>query len=369
MTFRQGIDKFMADMRMEGRIRSDGSEVGYRATLVAHAEDVDNRDPRTTNRRDVKRTLTRWQHPNTQASRRSMLVSFYRWAMEEGIRKDNPAEQTRRPKRVQTKVYRMALSEAQAFLRSARTTRERRIAFLGVCAGLRNAELRGLQRRHFERAGFVHVSADIAKGERERWVPITAELAPVVAEILATLGSTVQDGRGKWVGEYVLPAQRWSDPPLNTTKRENRMEPSSSQSLRTIVMRLAERAGIKAHIHPHLMRHAFCDHLARFASLEVAQHAMGHANPETTKGYTGSVTLDELTAAFEGFTFGLGATPSRQGAQTRISGRGESNPHARPDTAQSHISERAAIKLGLRMLDLRAAFRPLAQSGGGFRAA
>jgi integrase len=69
------------------------------------------------------------------------------------------------------------------------------VSHLGVCAGIRNAELRGLQRRHFERAGWIHVSADIAKGGRERWVPVLPELEPIVAEILRTVGPTTPPTR------------------------------------------------------------------------------------------------------------------------------------------------------------------------------
>ena len=78
-------------MRAQGRLNSTSSERGYRSTLVAHAEDVGNRDPAYISRDDVKRTLRRWPHPNTQGTNRSKLVSFYDWAMEEGLRKDNPA--------------------------------------------------------------------------------------------------------------------------------------------------------------------------------------------------------------------------------------------------------------------------------------
>jgi hypothetical protein len=67
------------------------------------------------------------------------------------------------------------------------------VALLGVCAGIRNYELRHLQRRHFERPGWVHVSGDIAKGGRERWVPVLPELEPIVAEVLANVEVIVWD--------------------------------------------------------------------------------------------------------------------------------------------------------------------------------
>jgi site-specific recombinase XerD len=95
--FDQAIDLYIGDMQAQGRLNSRPSVVGYRATLVAHGKDVGNRDPAYVGREDVKRTLRRWKHANTQGTNRSKLVSFYAWTMEEGLRKDNPAQQTPAP--------------------------------------------------------------------------------------------------------------------------------------------------------------------------------------------------------------------------------------------------------------------------------
>lgn len=72
-------------------------------------------------------------------------------------------------------------------------------------------------------------------------------------------------------------------------------------------MAIAERAGIQAHVHPHLMRHAFGDHVARFAGIKAAQAMLGHADIKTTQDYTGAATLDELAAAVDGFAFVRGS--------------------------------------------------------------
>lgn len=185
-------------------------------------------------------------------------MSFYDGAMEEGCRRDDPARQTRRPKAKPPKVYRLTRAEAAAFLAAAETVRERRIAHIGICAGARNGELRGLQGRHFRRAGWVWISADIAKGGRQRWIPVLPELEPTAREIRETVA----------LDEYVIPAQRWRDPGANSLRGELSRRPSSSQALRTAVMELAARAGIHAHVHPHVMRHAFGDHFARFAGIK-----------------------------------------------------------------------------------------------------
>ena len=172
----------------------------------------------------------------------------------------------------------------------AHGVREQRAIFLGICAGLRNAELRGLQGRHVQRPGVVHVSAEIAKGGTVRWVPATLELVPILEEIRSNVAAD----------EYVLPAQRWRNTGSNSEKRDYRKRPSSSQALRTLVATVATRAGIAAHIHPHLMRHAYGD-----AGTRVAQFLLGHSALGTTETYLGAPTLDELSAAVSGFAFGV----------------------------------------------------------------
>lgn len=294
MKFSEGVDLYIGDMKAQGRIGSPRTERSYRGCLDSHAEDVSNRDPRYTNRDDVKRTLRRWANPNTQRVRRAVLVSFYDWTMEEGIRKDNPARQTRSPRRRPTKVYRLTGHETARMLSAAIGTRERRVIFLGICAGLRNAELRGLQGRHFQREGWVWVSEDIAKGHRERWVPVLPDLADVVHDIRSSVHAN----------EFVIPAERWRDPGMNRERTDLKLHPCSSQALRSLVMRVAQRAGIQSHVHPHVMRHAFGDHVARYAGMRNAQFLLGHATVGTTETYVGEPTLDELAASVQGLGFG-----------------------------------------------------------------
>jgi site-specific recombinase XerD len=289
------IDVFISDMRLEGRINSAATERDYRGTLEKHADDVGNRDPRYVGRDDVKRTLARWPHPNSQRKNRSILISFYDWLVQEGERPHNPARQTRRPKRRPTETYRLSKPEVVRLLGAVRGERERRAIYLGLCAGLRRQELLGLQGRHFMRDGFVWVSADIAKGQRERWVPVVAELAPVVADIRRTLE----------LDDYVLPAQRWRDPGVNRERVVMRKHPMSPKALWELVGRVGIRAGVAGHMRPHLLRHAYADHIARQAGVRTAQFLLGHANLGTTETYLGKPTRDELQTAVAGFAFGV----------------------------------------------------------------
>ena len=294
MRFDVAIDEFISDRSSQGAINSEKTVRDYRLVLNAHLEDVDNRDPRKTGRKDVKRTLQRWSHPNSQGKNRSILISFYDWMVEEGMRGTNPARQTRRPKRQPANTQRLTRTEVAALLGAIQTERERRVLYLGFFAGLRNQELRGLQGRHFERPGLIWISEDIAKGNSERWIPVVDELAPVVDRIRWELRPD----------DYVLPAQRWRNPPENSDKADKRKQPSSSQALGNLFRRVGARARLKGRIYPHLMRHAFAEEITRHAGLRYAQHLLGHADSRTTEIYLGKPTPEELYAAIDGFTFG-----------------------------------------------------------------
>jgi len=291
--FTEAIDAFIADWRREGRINSDRTEVAYRSRLMAHAEDVGNRDPRTVGRSDIKRTLSRWDHPNTQRNAHAVLRAFYDWAMEEDVRRDNPARQVRKARARPTHVQRLTRTEIVALMdASMGDQREQRAIHLGLLAGLRSQEMRGLRGRHLARVGFVHVTPEIAKGRRERWVPVLAELEDVVAEI-------VNDGPEAWV----LPGRRPRNPPLNTQWRAV-PQPMSAKALWEMVVRVGKRAGIQTHVHPHLLRHAYGDHVAKHAGLRAAQALLGHASVDTTAGtYVDRPTLDELAISVHGFSY------------------------------------------------------------------
>lgn len=294
MRMSEAIDLYVSDMVADGRFNSWETEKSYRACLTFHAEDVGNRDPRTVGREDVIRTLRRWQHPNTRSLHRSQLVSFYDWCVETGLRKDNPARQTRRSKARRPVVYRLTREEVRAFRAAARGWRERAVVDFGVLAGLRADELRHLQGRHLRRPGWVWVSADIAKGSNERWVPVLAELEPTFAEC----SERTADG---W---FVIPNRKRIVAGPVVREVTDPTCPASYKAILAATRRIGVRAGIAAPVTTHMMRHAFGDHIARFAGLKVAQFVLGHQSVQTTEGYTGAPTLDEVAGAMAGFGYG-----------------------------------------------------------------
>lgn len=98
-----------------------------------------------------------------------------------------------------------------------------------------------------------------------------ADLEPIWQEISSNVAAA----------EYVLPAQRFRDPGRNRERRDYALSPASYQAIWRLVKTIIDRAGIAANVTPHTLRHAYCDHVARHAGLQVAQQAMGHANLAT----------------------------------------------------------------------------------------
>jgi integrase len=74
----------------------------------------------------------------------------------------------------------------------------------------------------------VWVSPDIAKGRRERYIPITADLAAVVNEIRSNVEPN----------EYVLPAIRIMGAPHSRDPLECRWHPASAHWLKALVIRV-----------------------------------------------------------------------------------------------------------------------------------
>jgi integrase len=321
MTIDQAIDRFLNDLQAEGRINSPATVRRYRDALERLRDESGRSTVRKIDRDDVKRTLRRWK-PNSARTSHSIFRSFFDYLVEEGVRPDNPARAVRRAKARPVSTYRLTREEVVRVLEcSVYDRRSYRLAHYGLLAGLRRNELCGLQGRHLSRDGAIWVSADIAKGGKERWIPVLPELAPVVEETLALVGDN----------EYVIPARRVIDPPKNTRYRLLMGTPTSPKALWELCKELGERAGLSHALRPHLLRHAFGDHIAKDRDVRVAQALLGHADVSTTAGtYTSKPNLDELQAKVQGFSYrpsedqgsgaGLEAELERLLAEVRKSG-------------------------------------------------
>ena len=120
---------------------------------------------------------------------------------------------------------------------------------------------------------------------------------------------TVKEGKGKkdrivWLNEDVLELLQ-----IHRVRRPEAVQlfstldskPLNSRYIRTMVKRLAVKAGIDKDIHPHTLRHTFATDLYRQTkNIRLVQKALGHSNLSTTMIYT-HIVDDELESALKGF--------------------------------------------------------------------
>jgi integrase/recombinase XerD len=330
MRFNDAVDLFLRDRKVQGRHTKNGTTTRtYRWALGALADEVQNRDPRLVGRQDIKRTLARWEHPNTVLLAMAAYGQFFDYLIEEDYCKTNPVSGITRPRRRKPTKLRLTSTEVEQMLTAAMGVQEKRAIHLGILAGLRNSELRGLTGRHFHRPDFIDVSSDIAKNSDARWVPIIEELRPVVAEILETCQAD----------EFVLKSNRAG-------------RQMSSSGLQRLVRRVAERAGISQAVTPHTLRHAFADSVARQTGPLIAQSMLGHKSLATTQVYLGETTLEELAAAVARVSFGLRRTGGP--SALALAGSAHNADWSHPVTAE---------RFGALLVGLRAGFRPLIGTG------
>ncbi|WP_374676242.1 site-specific tyrosine recombinase XerD [Ideonella sp.] len=210
----------------------------------------------------------------TTANRRlAVFRRFYRWALRERHVAADPTlrlDSARQPLRVPR-----TLSEAQveALLAAPEVDtplglRDRCMLELMYASGLRVSELVGLPSVQLSLAdGVLRVTG---KGSKERLVPFGQEAAGWITRYLAHARAAILGGQ--------------ASPALFVTARGG---PMTRQMFWTLVKKYAVRAGIRAPLSPHTLRHAFATHLLNHgADLRAVQMLLGHADISTTTIYT-----------------------------------------------------------------------------------
>jgi integrase/recombinase XerD len=177
--------------------------------------------------------------------------------------KDRSSLRLREPRRLPTAL---SQPEAAELLGSFRTWRDRAIAGLMLYCGLRSAEVLGLDVTDVDIGGrWLRV---IGKGQRERRVPLDADVASVIQVYL--LAERPDSGSGRL---------------FLVAKGPNRGQLLTAAGLRAIFRYHRDLTGIVGG-HPHALRHTFGTALAEAGvDLAVMQALLGHAHVDTTARY------------------------------------------------------------------------------------
>ncbi len=228
----------------------------------------------------------------TAARRRAALRQFYRFAVEEGWRADDPSRRVDAPRRGRPlpkvldrgEVERLLEGAARLFAPGAPEGLRLVCAVeLLYAAGLRVSELAALPAAAFARDP-DHLIVR-GKGGKERLAPLNAAAKRATAAYLTVRAAFLPKAAARGAAR----ADPWLFPSRAGTGR------LSPRRLQQLLDGAAAAGGLDpARVSPHVLRHAFATHLLEGgADLRVVQTLLGHADIATTQIYT-HVTQDRL---------------------------------------------------------------------------
>lgn len=218
----------------------------------------------------------------TQHQRLCGVKAFLGYLWREGKLLINPAAQVVYPK-MRRRLPQANLTPKEAIrlleavdTRTALGMRDRAMLEVLYATGMRNAELRTLTVADI---GERTLSIRAGKGGKDRLVPLGAIG-------WAALSDYVQEARPKL-------ASRDGVHTIFLTKHGLALD---AFAVINAVRRAAKRAGLKQHLHPHLLRHACATHMLKGgADIRHIQKLLGHGSLQTTEIYT-KVEIGDLKA-------------------------------------------------------------------------
>ena len=194
------------------------------------------------------------------------LANRYRWS-------ENPAETLSLPRPEKHLPETLNVAQVEKLLESINGNdplglRDRAIFELLYSSGLRVSELCNARLENIDLdAGFIRVTG---KGNKTRLVPLGAPAC-------GALKNYLQKERPNLVAKK-------TGAEIFLSIRGKKLTPPR---IRQLITQYASRAGIEAHVYPHLMRHSFATHLlGGGADLRIIQELLGHADISTTQVYT-----------------------------------------------------------------------------------
>jgi integrase/recombinase XerC len=205
------------------------------------------------------------------ALRVASLRSFYRYLVQQGKLKENPASYLQVPKFDKPLPKNLDVDQVNHLLdfdtsEDALACRDKAILELFYSSGLRLDELvsANLQDIDWSEA-LIRVRG---KGNKQRVLPIGRMAVAALKDWLKV--------RSAYIG---------SEPDaLFLSKQKNRI---SHRQVQQRVKLWSERQGLAQHLHPHMLRHSFATHMLESSSdLRAVQELLGHANLNTTQVYT-----------------------------------------------------------------------------------
>jgi len=211
---------------------------------------------------------------------------FHRFLLREGILGTDPAASVKPPSPAKRLPKALPLDEVERLLDAAGAAgtalalRDRALLEMLYGTGARISEAVGLDVDDVDlESGAVRL---LGKGSKERAVPVGSYACSAVSAYLVRARPQLS-GVGR------------ATPALFLNARGGRL---SRQSAWAVLRAAADRAGVRADVSPHTLRHSFATHLLDGgADVRVVQELLGHASVTTTQVYT-LVTVDRLREVY-----------------------------------------------------------------------
>lgn len=225
---------------------------------------------------DIQEFLARDMSPATRATYHATIRAYCAWMQRTGIRPDNPADQTPRPRRPKSAPRPIQTAQLDALLATVNRERTRAYILLGALAGLRVHEIAKIHGRDIDPYTFVLTVQ--GKGGKVATVPLHEDLIELAKRM---------PRNAYWFPAYS--AQRDADH-------------VSGHAVSDAIRRTMIRAGFDGK--PHQLRHFFGTELVRAeVNLRVVQKLMRHESPASTAIYT-DVDYDQMRSGIDRLNVG-----------------------------------------------------------------
>lgn len=215
------------------------------------------------NENDVRRYLQKLIKEERSNSYINLTVNSIKFYYEIVLGMPNRFYSVERPRKEFKLPKVLSKEEVLSIIEHTNNIKHRCIVSLLYSAGLRRSELLNLKLEDIDSKRMV-IKVKQAKGNKDRYTVLNKSVLEDISIYLKAFYPEVYIFEGQYPGKKY-----------------------SASSVLKIVVSSAQKAGIKEHVNPHMLRHSFATHLLESGvDLRCIQLLLGHNSTKTTEIYT-----------------------------------------------------------------------------------